>query len=102
MSSSLFLIITTIGEAHGDVEGRIILADSSPLIKYASFSGNLGGTGRTLCAIGLGPPTSISHIAPRAAGGSVFPLPMIRCLFLQMSCLNRSWSSVSVRTGSPT
>ena len=59
-------------KAHGDMEGQKISDDSSPLIKSASFSRNLGDSGRTLCAIGLAPPTSISHIAPRAAEGSAF------------------------------
>lgn len=62
-------MITTVGESHGEVDGRMILADSNPLIKSASFSRNFGATGRTLCAIGLPTPTSISQIAPRAAGG---------------------------------
>ena len=63
-------MITTIDETQGDVEGRIILANNSPLIKSAIFSRYLGATGRTLCEIGLAPPTSISHIARRAAGRS--------------------------------
>ena len=83
-------MITTIGEAHGDVDGRIIFADNSPLIKSASFSRNLGATGRTRCAIGLAPPTSISHTAPRAAGGRAFPLPISKCRLFQINCRNFS------------
>ena len=62
MSLPLFLMITTIGETQGDVEGQIILAYSSPLIKSASFSRNLGATGRTLCSrSGSLPPRYISY-----------------------------------------
>jgi len=71
-------MITTIGDAHGDIDGQIISAYNNPLIKSANFSRNLGATDRTLCAIGLAPPTSISQIAPRAASGSAFPFPISR------------------------
>ena len=69
ISTPFFLMITTIGDAHGDVDGWTILAASSPLMRSDNFSRYLGATGRTLCAIGAAPPTSISQIAPRAAGG---------------------------------
>ena len=53
MSTPLFFTITTIGDAQGEVEGTIILADSNPLISSANFARNFGATRLTRCAIGL-------------------------------------------------
>ena len=72
-------MITTIGEAYGEVDGEITFADNSPLIKSASFSRNLGATGRTRCAIGLAPPTS------RAAGRRAFPFSISKCRLFQIN-----------------
>ena len=49
------------GDAHGDIEGRIILADSNPLIELANFSRKLNATGRTRYATEFSPSTSIFH-----------------------------------------
>ena len=60
ISTPFFFTITTIGDAHGEVEGHMVLADSNPVIRVANFSRNFGATGLTRCAIGAASPTSIS------------------------------------------
>ena len=84
MSSPLFLIIITIGEAQGDVDGWIILAINNPFIVPANLSQNLGATGLTRCAIGFATPTSISQTYPSAAGGKVVSFPINKRRFFQM------------------
>ena len=71
-----FFMITTIRDAHGDVDGRMILADSNFLIRSATFSQNLGATGLTLCVTGFAPLTPISQTDLRAAGGRASPFPI--------------------------
>ena len=99
MSSPFFVIITTIGDDHGGVKGRTILADNNPLIRSAIFSRYLGATGCIRCAIGLATPTSISQSAPRDAGSKSFPFPINRWWLFRISCRNFFWSSVNVTPG---
>ena len=77
--------MTTIGDAYGAVNGCKILANTKPLIRSANFLRNLGATGRMRCAIGVAPPTSISQIAPRAAGGNAFSFPFNRWRLFQIN-----------------
>ena len=53
MFLSSFYLTITIGEAHGDADDRMILADNNPLIKNANFSRNLGATVLNRFASGL-------------------------------------------------
>ena len=76
MPSSCFLIFISIGEAYGDFDGWMTLADNYPLIISAKISRDLGVIGLTCCAIGFAPPTSKSQTEPCAAGSNAFPLPI--------------------------
>ena len=93
--SPSFLMITTIDNAHVDVEGRIILSNNNLSIKSANFPRNLDATGRKRCAIELSPPTS-NHIRPRvlqgvkhfllqSIDGDFFILIVETCIFLQLT-----------------
>ena len=83
----------TIGLKHREVESRIIVADSSPLISSADFFLNRGADFRTRCDIGFAFTTSISHIAPRAAGDRALPLLVNRCRFFHINYRSTSTPS---------
>ena len=99
MSATFLLIITSIGEAHGDVYGRLILAVSTPLLRSANFSRNFGTTRRTRYTIGLAPPTSISRPSPRSARINAFTVPIRKWRCLQTNCRILFWSSVKGTSG---
>ena len=71
-------MITIAGDAQREIVGRIVLVDNNTLIKSASLSQNVDATGRTRCATGFSPSTSISPTDPRYAGGKSFPFPITR------------------------
>ena len=46
-------MITRIGDAHGELEGHMILADKYPLIRSVNFLQNFGAISLTRCTIGV-------------------------------------------------
>ena len=102
MSSPFFFTITKIGDARGDIDGRMIFCRNNFLINSVSLYMNFGATGRTRWAIGVAPPTSISHTAPLAAGANAFPFIVKRYRFSYFSRRCFSWSLDILITGSPT
>ena len=92
MSSPFSLIITTIGDAHGDIEGRIIFADNNPLIRSPNIPEMW--VQPAVHAIGFAPTTSISHTAPRADGGKTSTFLINRILLFHINCRNLPCSSV--------
>ena len=74
ISTPFFSTTTTIGDAHGKVEGQIILVASNILIRSANFLREYGATGLTRCAIGVAHSTSMSQsqMMPSAVSGRAF------------------------------
>ena len=88
MSTPFFFTLITIGLAQGNVQGCIIFADNSPLMRLANFSLNWMANLRTRCA------------SPRAAGGKALPFPTNRCCLFQVIFHSLSISSGVFPSGS--
>ena len=83
------MIITTIVDAHGEVDGCMILANTKPSIRFAIFPHNLGAKVERVVQWAASP-TSISQITPRAAGGNEFSFPINIWRLFQISLRNFS------------
>ena len=101
MYSPVLLMITTFGEAHGNVEGRIILADSSRLIVFANFRETWALLAVLSAQLGSLLPRQY-RISPPCGWKECVPITNKKVLDFQIICLNSAWPSVSGTRGSPT
>ena len=76
MSSPFALMITTIGATRGDVDGRMILAGSNPLIGLACFSQKIGSYRPDPLRDRVGPTRIYFVNSPRAADGWALHFPI--------------------------
>lgn len=92
-----------IGDAYGDVNGRIILADTQPLITSAKYSLSFGATERTLWAFDAAPTTSMSHTPPLTARGNTLPysskdvaflISLVACVLGYLTCMSSIMMSI--------